>query len=145
MADNTPVVSPKIGVNIGSQTALGGLAAAWVTFLTAAVSAGSDFYTDNGVVALFVTALAGTMAFFGGRSYQFRSAVTSGATALDRVIKNYEELMAKYQLLLADPEIDDVVKDIEAGQQDPMKDLEDEVLVTEDPSNEHTDTAAPPN
>ena len=49
MADNTPVVNPKIGVNIGSGTALGGLAAAWVTFLTAAVSAGSDFYTDNGV------------------------------------------------------------------------------------------------
>lgn len=145
MADNSPVISPKLGVNLGSQTALGGLAAAWVTAVTAAVSAGSDFYSDNGVVALFVTALAGTMAFFGGRSYQFRGAVASGATALDQVIKNYEQLMAQYQLLLADPEIDDIVKDIEAGQQDPIKDLEDEVLVTQDPDDEHTDTAAPPN
>lgn len=72
--------NPSIGV--GSKAALGGIITALAAFLTAAIDAGLDetpFYTDPGVITLFVTFIGAVGVFFGGRSYQAGKMVDAAA------------------------------------------------------------------
>lgn len=61
-------MNPSIG--LGTRAMLAAAIAATGTALAAAVSAGTTFYTDPGVVTLIVAAVSAWAAMFGGRSYQ---------------------------------------------------------------------------
>lgn len=61
-------MNPSIG--LGTRAMLAAAVAATGTAIAAAVSAGSTFYADPGVVTLIVAAITSWAALFGGRSYQ---------------------------------------------------------------------------
>ncbi len=61
---------PTVPNGVGTYSSIGAALAATITAATAAFAAGTNFYTDNGVVTLIIAAIVAWIAFFAGRSYQ---------------------------------------------------------------------------
>lgn len=143
-AEVLPAHEP-IPVGPGSKTALGGIVGLWATAILAAVSAGTDFYTDNGVITLLISAGAATLAFLGLRLPSVQLGVTKAAGVKEVLDARYNELMNKYEVLVAaqDQEVQDIIEQIEGRQDDPdLAGIADEV-VRDNPEDEATDTMAP--
>ena len=133
---STPLPGPSM--SWGSNTGLVGVGGAWVAAITAAVSAGSDFYQDNGVVALFITAVAGTLAFLGARSSQANAIIKKGTEVHDVIEARYNDLLDQYEAILGQH-----VAEIEAGQDALPSEIRDEVVTAGDPEADSADTSAP--
>lgn len=78
-------MNPTVG--LGSKAMIGGAIGAWAAFLTAAIDAGSSWYTDPSVVALLVTAVLAVVALFTGRSYQAGKITAAG----DAAVRAYDD------------------------------------------------------
>jgi hypothetical protein len=151
--NDTPVSkepTPKFGW--GSGTGLTSVIGLWIAAITAAVQAGDGWYSQGPIQSLFITAMAGALAFFGLRLPRVQGLVNKGIDAHDLVKQYMDEAEERYQELLAQfneqtAQFNDIVKGISDAQDGLPDDIKDEVVAAPGgtpPNAEGTDTQVPP-
>jgi hypothetical protein len=135
---------------MGSATGLTSVLGLWITAITAAVNSSTPFYSNNGIISLFITALAGSLAFFGLRLPSVQGLVKKGTDAHDTVAAYAAQAEVRYQELLAQytaqrKEFDEIIKGVSDAQDGLPDDIKDEVVTTPSPApTDNDDTQAPP-